>query len=436
MFAGGDSVDFAANHPDMIEHFDTFEAREAAFNQSVGHLLPVRYQGAAAFWRDFGRIAHADASIPQGLPAFITSNPRDCLAFGSPLQVLSAAAATARGKARFPAADTDRIARQFRLESVLYQPIRTLSGGETVRLALAKALIAAACHDQLVIASPFCWMAASHMPLLDTVAEAFTQAGKKVRILTMRDEADLSPISRRQLDPLELSTLPFTLICRQCRIALGTPINAVTAQQVFADVADTTFALSSPCLVMGDNGQGKSLLAKALSGAMAVEGTAEIVGARQQGRARLLFQDVITQTLMRSPAGILRNHADRPTAAVETLFRELLAGYARLYAGAAPPTAEDCMPPIKAALIAARLIDRPTALILDEPDWGLSRAAAIALVLSVVQQAHAREVPVIIISHKPWWPPLAASVVTVHRAAAHADARGFSIRLAPSEPRP
>lgn len=430
------NVDFATGHPGLIENFNTFEAREAAFSRSVGHLVPVRHQGPAVFWRDFSRIIHARAATRKELPAFITSNPRDGLAFGSALQVLTAAAATAHGKAYYDDGEIDHIVRQFSLEAVLDQPIRTLSGGETVRLALAKALVAATCHEQLVIASPFCWMAAAHMPLLDAVVEAYSRTGKRVRILTMHDEASPAPLSVSELDRLEPVSLNFTLICRGCRIALGAPVNAVTTQQHFARIEDTSLAVHSPCLVTGDNGQGKSLLAKALSGAMAIEGTAAVIDAPHQGRPRLLFQDVITQTLMRSTAGILGENEDRPAAETATLFHDLLQQYAHFHAGKTPATTQDCMPRIKAALIAARLADRPAALILDEPDWGLSRAAAIALVLSVVKLAHARAVPVIIISHKPWWPPLAASAVAVSRGNTQGAGQAFTIRLAQLKPQP
>lgn len=425
---------FAWQHSKVIEYFDTFEARETAFNQAVGRLLPVRYKGAEAFWRDFGRIARGDTPAGEDLPAFITSNPRDCLAFGSPLQVLSAVHATARGKSgRAP--DTHLIARQFGLGTVLTQPIRTLSGGETVRLALAKAMIAASFCDQLVIASPFCWMAARHMPLLDRVVGAFDEESKPVRILCMRDEADPSPVSRSRIDRLALPPLGFTLTCRGCRIALGTPINSVTARPAFARVQDAALKLASPCLMVGDNGQGKSLLAKALSGAMVTEGTAAIECNGRPGRPRLLFQDVITQALMRPPEDILRGHSENGRPEADGLYREILTTYHSLCPVSAQ-TADDCMPQLKTALIAARLQERPAALILDEPDWGLSRDAAIALVLSVIRKAHAWGVPVILISHKPWWPSLAASSVTVRRIDHTDGPQRFSIDLSQPETRP
>jgi Fe-S cluster assembly ATPase SufC len=70
---------------------------------------------------------------------------------------------------------------------------------------------------------------------------------------------------------------------------------------------------------------------------------------------------------------------------------------------------------IKLLLVAIRLAEPRTALILDEPDWGLSRVQAIAFVSAVVHVAHARGLPVILISHKPWWQTMARSVRAFHK---------------------
>jgi ABC-type multidrug transport system ATPase subunit len=64
-------------------------------------------------------------------------------------------------------------------------------------------------------------------------------------------------------------------------------------------------------------------------------------------------------------------------------------------------------------LIAVHLSYLPSALILDEPDWGLSRSAAVAFVGAVVEKAHGLGIPVIIISHKPWWRSMAADILEI-----------------------
>ena len=89
---------------------------------------------------------------------------------------------------------------------------------------------------------------------------------------------------------------------------------------------------------------------------------------------------------------------------------------------------------MKAALLAVRLCGRPAALILDEPDWGLSRPVALAFVFNVIKTAHKRGIPVVLISHKPWWLNAAGSILQVQRSAGGfqgTDPCAFKIRLKP-----
>ena len=93
---------------------------------------------------------------------------------------------------------------------------------------------------------------------------------------------------------------------------------------------------------------------------------------------------------------------------------------------------------IKALLVAVRLCGRPGALILDEPDWGLSRDSAIAFVLAAIQVAHEFGIPVLLISHKPWWLKLANSSIHVQRTDKKMDKDrnySFEIKLTCGTPR-
>jgi ABC-type molybdenum transport system ATPase subunit/photorepair protein PhrA len=92
---------------------------------------------------------------------------------------------------------------------------------------------------------------------------------------------------------------------------------------------------------------------------------------------------------------------------------------------------------IKAVLVATRLASAPAALILDEPDWGMSRQSAIAFVSAVLAAAHRQYTPVLLISHKPWWQPIARSRVLVSRTARREDDEladpAFSITVSEEE---
>lgn len=407
---------FSLDDPSITSFFETYEARERAFNRAVASLVPVRYKGPEFFWRDFQHIIRTEPSTGTLLPAFITANPRDCLAFGSAQQVLAAARTTVGTNGDTVNTTIGRVAERFGLQPILHQPIRTLSGGETVRLALAKAMILAGGSEQLVVSSPFCWMSANHLPHLMRVAGQFQKLGKPVRILAMNGETSQDPIGPVQLGRIPQTDLAFSLIFQEAGIMLGTPLNTITARPGVARVMDVEYHLASPCLWVGDNGQGKSLVAKALCRAVAIEGEALIARPGRKGPAGLLFQDVVTQTLMRTVPVMARTarHTDGPSA--QAIFDDILALQQQWISEeniAETAAGHDSLLAVKAMLIAMHLSSLPSALILDEPDWGLSRSAAVAFVAAVVAQAHGLGVPVIIISHKPWWRSMAADVLEV-----------------------
>jgi energy-coupling factor transporter ATP-binding protein EcfA2 len=413
--------------------FQTFEAREAAFNTAVGFLIPARYCGPSRFWKDFRQVTSELAGRKAQARAYITSNPQDCLVFGSAEQVLAAAVMPTVSKPSDQAAGISATAARFGLQHLLHQPIRSLSGGETVRLALAKVMLAVSYCDQLIIASPFCWLSRKYQPLLDKVLNDYCRQGKMVRILAMDGEDNQQPMERRWLDHVSLKRLPFHLEIKGLRIQLGTPINALTAKPVTAEVSDFKQILTSPCLLVGDNGQGKSVLAKALSGALVSEGLAHINVENGQQRPRLLFQDVITQTLLRSPQQIAGGKFFKGTdpgkifqALIDDTATLLQPNSLEMKAGIQEATT---LLEVKAMLTAVRLAGNPAVLILDEPDWGLSRSMSIAFVLAVVRQCHQRGVPVWLISHKPWWRPLAGSLLEIAKTTPTSPEARFMISL-------
>jgi len=421
-----------AAQPDHIQYYPSYEEREVALAASVGNLIPCRHHGPRRFWQDFKKIAAGP--VPIGVQeniAYVSADPRDSLAYGSPLQVLAAACMP---DGRF---EPEQLAVEMDIDSLLEQPLRTLSGGEAVKLALAKARAISGQTSKLVMSSPFSWLSRANRHLFKRVLDDYQRQQVPVEILALAGEDDLAPIEAGAFWLEDLAKPVFNLHLSDVRIGLGSPINAVTAEQPWARVANFSAKLISPCLLEGGNGQGKSLLAKSLAGAVDTRGTVSVASARATGRARLLFQDAITQTLLRSFAGLAASARVSLRESAMRLYRQIIrdqAGAAFRHAGIPDNDSTGGAPglrtllEIKTILIAVRLAEKPPALILDEPDWGLSRPAAIGLVASVLNAAHAVEVPVILISHKPWWANIAGSRLMVDKFQP-AGGSSFEIRL-------
>lgn len=400
--------------------YASYELREEAFNRRVSRLIPCKYAGPTHFWREFLQITQEGVNIPDRLAtAYITANPRDCLAFGTARQVLAAAAMLTSRHVGQESGPVAAVAERFGLAALLNQPIRTLSGGETVKLALAKVYLASHYTERLTIASPFCWLSHANAPLLEATVDQFRRLERPVEILTLTGEESRQPMPREFEPHTDFSHLAFTLQLDGVRIPLGGVIDSVASEPQYARVRAATTQLISPCLVVGDNGQGKSLLAKTLAKAVDHQGWARIRTARKPdgGRVRLLFQDVITQTMLRSRSALMRSERsfrnDAPNA--QSIYESIRSAFLRI--GGLDCQAFIDSPisliRVKLALVAVRLCGHPAALILDEPDWGLPRRMAIAFVLAVIQTADHLEIPVLLVSHKPWWRPMAASLLAV-----------------------
>jgi energy-coupling factor transporter ATP-binding protein EcfA2 len=400
----------------QITYFDTYEAREAAFNRFVAHLIPSKTAGPRRFWQEFRHIADLGLNQPpDGGVAYITANPRDGLVYGSAYQVLAAARMVAGHPAPGDPEAIGELAEEYGLRNQLGQPMRTLSGGETVKLALARAKAVVTGSRTLVVASPFCWLSRWNAGLLDNTVSAFQKRGLPVHLLALSGEDDTSELHLPRQMAFITKGPRFALAFEGAEIELGVALDTLHRPTVLAAIADAEMDLQSPCLVTGDNGQGKTLVAKALSGAVRVRGRAAVTG----GSTRLLFQNVITQTLLRSPETLKRTARDGCGRAIfDTVLTALIDAF-EVHGGdldrITGPAARDSLLAAKLYMVAARLCRRPALLILDEPDWGLSRREAAAFVLAVATAAHAHGVALMLVSHKPWWGPLAASRLAVEK---------------------
>lgn len=413
------------NHSDLvITYFKAFEQREKAFRQKVHALIPRKYAGPRAFWKDFTTITSRQLARLVNQPiAWIPCTPRDCLAFATPWHVLTAARLSAIRTQPREIISIDDIAARFDLCNQLHQPVRTLSGGETVKAAMAKAYAASSYVHQLVIASPFTWLSAKNHVYFDKMLGQYQRRQLPAILLALEDEDSTHPIKSH--DPFIPSgvTLEFTLILKKVRIPLSSSLNLLNSDQFYAYVTNFEAKLNSPCLITGDNGQGKSLLARVLTRAIRFQGQADIESAKGRGYARLLFQDVMTQVLLRPFQSLAFSQASPDGRDALECYHQIVAALLAAFQALnrEPPALQHpdsdgrSLLEIKMMLAAVRLCACPSALILDEPDWGLTRAHAVALVSAIINVAHQRGVAVILISHKPWWRPIARSRIAVQK---------------------
>jgi len=425
----------------FTKYFDSYEAREEAFRKGVFTLIPRKHSGPRLFWRDFRQISLDELlKLIEHPVAYITSNPRDCLAFGTPWQVLTAAQLCAFYQKKIDIPAVEQVAKDYGVHENLYQPIRTLSGGETVKLAIAKAFLFSAFSQRLTIASPFSWLSRDNGFYFEKLYTHYADNGLPVELLALEGEDSTETIEMPDTLPsAEYPAVDFSIIFQHVVIPLSSSLNPLQSKDACAQVDDFDAHLFSPCLIVGENGQGKSLIAKVLTGAISFQGTARLKLRRPAGPPRLLFQDVISQTLLRSFDGIVSSASgtfgSKPLELYDRIFQEYTAQLKRLKTGSRAtefPAEGEFRPllDIKVLLVAVRLCGQPAALILDEPDWGLSRDSAIALVLAIIRVAHSIGTPVLLISHKPWWFKLVKSKIHVQRTAKKLDKdQNYSFRI-------
>ena len=421
-------------------YFKTYEQREEAFRKSVFALIPRKYSGPRLFWKDFRGISHGPVlEAAVGPIAYITGNPRDCLVFGTPVQALSAARMCVNNKDASKYYEVATVARRFGLEDQLHQPVRTLSGGESVKVALAKAFIAADYCDLLTVASPFTWLSQSNRAYLFDLVRHYHQAELSVTLLALEGEDSTEALPAEALpEHIKRAKIDFRILSRNSKIKLATSINPLYHVNRYAEVEDFSARMNSPCLLLGENGQGKSLVAKALAGAVSYEGRIGIQCRENRGPVRILLQDVVSQTLLRDFKAIRATAGRDQRQEFQHIYQEIIGSNESPIeeAGHLPQVERrqtfHSLLEMKAALMAVRLCGRPGALIMDEPDWGLNRTVAIEFVFNVISAAHKREVPVVLISHKPWWKNAAGSILEVQRSAGGStgnNPRAFKIRI-------
>ncbi|WP_316159362.1 hypothetical protein [Bradyrhizobium sp. SZCCHNRI3042] len=368
--------------------FDSFEEREDYLRSNLKVPLQRRCNGLPTFFADF-RSAMNEHERPAC--ALITPNPIDYLPFDRVRLILNAAARLGQPRGE---EELQKVVMRFQLERLLQRQIYTLSGGEIFRVAMAKCALEAHALKRLYFAGPWGTLATSNRMFVDELLSAYSAPELSYELLSLSGDA-----SQEAEIPEEAprdASVAFGISLANLSIPLSDNPNSGAKSVAKFDDFEAS-AIASPCLIVGNNGHGKSLLSKALANAIPHEGHARITG-RQTERVRLIFQDVSNQALL-SAASLdwsLRNN---------TLARSIRDRLARDISRTASAALLDAPSLLgtKIDLIALRLAERPAGVVLDEPDWGLTKVQAIALIDAVTKECDQDDIPLLLVSHRPWF---------------------------------
>lgn len=199
------------------EEFEFFEKREDRFQELVGVTIPRLHAGPAQLIRDITELFKGKPGSklnPNAQPIYILSNPADGFVYPGALQEWQAAAIVASGGS---AKDISRTAKEsaarFGLNAEnLLQPITTLSGGESVKLSLAKAYILKAVTKKVVVSSPLAWLSADNRHLFHLLVADFGMDAN-ITLLIMKGENDEANVPGSLTSKLPIGDVRFTISC-------------------------------------------------------------------------------------------------------------------------------------------------------------------------------------------------------------------------------
>ncbi len=404
----------------QVNVFETFEERQTFFQESTGTLCPSMTSGPGRFFGEIWTWVNASGSMARD-QSLIPGDPSLALVFPTPRDELTAAATRARDRDVIRAIQS--ALRDYRLsDEMLNRSIRTLSGGERCLLALAKCALLAEKPRELIMCYPGQWLSSSNRSLVQSTLYRYDACGSDWKLLALDGEI---------LDSIEGPSLANHDYKADLASDFGGPRMRIQLSDLSVILTDTTgmgqslplqlryqaddseLVLSSPMVLHGENGLGKSTLSQVLAGCIQREtGSFKIHAGGYGGLARLLMQESPYQLLGKSPSGYLSwTFREAPNALQKACaeFDLLQADVARrlgksCQAGSIGSIdSPDSLIQAKIALVAARLVQRTPLLILDEPGFGLSRCAAVAFVEAVALRAKEFGTGLLIISHVHDW---------------------------------
>lgn len=402
-----------------VVEFPSFELAIRHLAEQYAVLLPEIVRGAFHCLGSINGWVKANSHHVTVLP-----NPAQNLSL--PLGIDELAIALRRKKQQLGCSeDAIEWASRFGLDQHhLERPVSTLSGGEQMRLSLAKASAYALQGHHLLAFSPYFWLDVEHRRLVD---QALT-AGNGANLVLLEGENDHST----QVDegPFPEEGIPWQLTARRPLLHLNpVPFDGGTRAKRLLINLEGSIELKSPTLLTGANGSGKSTLAGLMAGVVKPQSGALSVSAGRAfvGAARLLQQDCLSQ-LFGLPA---TDHLPRVFKNDRELRKKSRELYSQMEAFCSAELRKsdgvfgEREKPItvlqaKLALLAERLISSPPVLVLDEPGWCLTRAASRALGKTAAHFSKQRQVALVLVSHhSEWWGGLCRQQLSLEKSTRH-----------------
>lgn len=406
--------------------FDTYEQLLTELEKQLSFTVPSVTNGPVTFFQSFNKYLISQTGSAIGENWFcIYPDPTHSLSFPSPFDEIRAC--TDR-------ADSSTINNFFSLfgldARLMFQPTITLSGGERLLLSLLKAHLLSDHISNTHICSPTHWLHPNNLSIINRLVEKYETNNNQIKLYLLDGEVLDGIPNHGQEVTLTRNTFDWMLELTELVVQFpATTFPVPSPKRILNYVSSQgAFELKSPTFLIGNNGVGKSVFAKVLSGIEQALGAWQILSSNAQGSARLLFQDCVDHLFGES----VMNHFDRVFRFDSSLrdnsirlHSELVDKVKSVFNALSPKTRNitlfesdntSTILEIKIALIAERLASNPPLLILDEPSWCLSKNVARSLMASVFEIAHKRKTAVLVISHNlQWFSDMAGDILTLSR---------------------